>query len=96
MVMKADVVNLPCPKCGGKLRVTDSRPLPFWGGPSIRRKRVCQDCEHRFSTYEISLEALDNFAERLHALGRALVATTGETAARNRRSSEAPLREDIQ
>lgn len=86
MVMKADVVSLPCPKCQGKLRVTDSRPGLFWGGPSIRRKRVCQDCSYRFSTYEISLPALNDFAERLHAIGNAMVAATGDTPARHRQA----------
>lgn len=40
-----------CPKCGnGKDRVVDSRNIK--GGESIRRRRECLACRHRFTTYE--------------------------------------------
>jgi transcriptional repressor NrdR len=40
-----------CPKCEGKEnRVIDSREVR--NGDSIRRRRVCVDCGHRFTTYE--------------------------------------------
>lgn len=79
--------SLPCPKCGTKLKITDSRPARFWGGASIRRKRVCPNCDLRYSTYEISLNALNNFSERLHALGNAMVETTEGQKARHRKIS---------
>ena len=40
-----------CPKCEGRdTRVIDSREVR--NGDSIRRRRVCSDCGHRFTTYE--------------------------------------------
>ena len=42
-----------CPSCGAKknkLKVTDSRPTEE--GASIRRRRKCTECGHRFSTSE--------------------------------------------
>ena len=40
-----------CPSCGASdTRVIDSRPAE--GGQSIRRRRECEACEHRFTTYE--------------------------------------------
>ena len=40
-----------CPKCEGREnRVIDSREVR--NGDSIRRRRVCADCGHRFTTYE--------------------------------------------
>jgi len=42
---------MKCPKCEGKEnRVIDSREVR--NGNSIRRRRVCNDCGHRFTTYE--------------------------------------------
>ena len=38
-----------CPVCSSdNLSVAETRP----DGTSVRRRRVCQDCGHRFSTYE--------------------------------------------
>lgn len=48
---------MKCPKCGSeKSKVTDSRPI----GPldSIYRRRKCQECQERWTTYEISEEYL--------------------------------------
>ena len=40
-----------CPSCGDSdTRVIDSRPAD--SGQSIRRRRICDECEHRFTTYE--------------------------------------------
>ncbi len=40
-----------CPKCQqNNDKVIDSREAR--DGTSIRRRRVCQECEHRFTTYE--------------------------------------------
>lgn len=40
-----------CPSCGATTtRVIDSRPAE--GGGAIRRRRQCESCDHRFTTYE--------------------------------------------
>lgn len=40
-----------CPSCGASdTRVVDSRPAE--SGSAIRRRRECEVCEHRFTTYE--------------------------------------------
>jgi transcriptional repressor NrdR len=40
-----------CPTCGAPdTRVIDSRPAE--GGQSIRRRRLCETCDRRFTTYE--------------------------------------------
>lgn len=39
-----------CQKCGTSTSVCDSRTLN--GGKSIRRRRLCGSCGHRFTTYE--------------------------------------------
>jgi transcriptional repressor NrdR len=40
-----------CPVCGATdTRVVDSRPAD--GGASIRRRRACGECGHRFTTFE--------------------------------------------
>ena len=40
-----------CPACGAPTtRVIDSRPAE--GGQTIRRRRECETCAHRFTTYE--------------------------------------------
>ncbi|MGH8923580.1 MAG: transcriptional regulator NrdR [Acidimicrobiia bacterium] len=44
-------VSVRCPICGGdETRVIDSRPAEQ--GSSIRRRRSCGVCDHRFTTYE--------------------------------------------
>ena len=40
-----------CPKCGGnKSSVVDSRQAE--DGNTIRRRRECEECQHRFTTFE--------------------------------------------
>ncbi len=41
--------NLPCPKCGGDARVSDSRPHEL----GVHRRRKCMKCGERFSTMEM-------------------------------------------
>lgn len=42
---------MKCPKCGEQNdRVIDSRSVR--NGEAIRRRRICQKCGHRFTTYE--------------------------------------------
>lgn len=44
-----------CPKCkSDQLHCVDSRPAP----ESVRRRRECLECGHRFSTIEIPEERL--------------------------------------
>lgn|SRR3989338_6173023 len=46
-----------CPNCGNQdTKVVDSRPVEE--GEAIRRRRECEKCEFRFSTYE-EIEILD-------------------------------------
>lgn len=46
-----------CPYCGADdTRVVDSRPAE--GGSTIRRRRECESCENRFTTYERREHAL--------------------------------------
>lgn len=40
--------GLPCPECGGTLRVTDSRKRPG----SVYRRRTCQSCGIKYTTDE--------------------------------------------
>ena len=47
-----------CPKCGAEMRVVDTRQAE---GDSVRRRRVCNDCKYRLTTYEITLEQLGRY-----------------------------------
>lgn len=45
---------MKCPRCASPDNgVTDSRETA--GSESVRRRRKCMSCQHRFSTYEVSL-----------------------------------------
>ena len=49
--------EMQCPFCGSsRTRVVDSRPIDR--GSAIRRRRVCEDCENRFTTHERPVVAL--------------------------------------
>lgn len=39
-----------CPKCDFRTTVVDSRP----SAGTIRRRRECDRCQHRWTTYEVS------------------------------------------
>ena len=41
---------MQCPYCGGDSQVVDSRTSP----EGVRRRRVCNECRRRFTTYELS------------------------------------------
>lgn len=62
-----------CPKCSKWTRVIDSRRSR--DGNSIRRRRICGDCEHRFSTYEASA---DSFMNPVKDEGRACPIKSGK------------------
>jgi transcriptional regulator NrdR family protein len=49
---KKRVPNFPCPFCGGKSVVKDSRPGTIAGASAVRRRRTCLDCHQRWSTFE--------------------------------------------
>jgi transcriptional repressor NrdR len=57
----ARTLGIACPRCGsGDSKVRDSRAK----GEMIRRRRVCQQCAIRFSTFEM-VSDLDEFAEEV-------------------------------
>lgn len=41
-----------CPKCDGQVSVIDSRPASVNHRRAIRRRRKCNACDHRFTTFE--------------------------------------------
>ena len=49
-----------CPKCKGKTKVTDSRPISHG---RIRRRRECKACQSKFTTYENTI----NCPKLIHA-----------------------------
>ena len=49
--------DMQCPFCASsRTRVLDSRPIE--GGSAIRRRRSCEACDNRFTTYERSVVPL--------------------------------------
>lgn len=44
--------SIPCPHCGGKSAVLDTR----LNGNDVRRRRRCKDCEKNFSTIELDFD----------------------------------------
>jgi hypothetical protein len=53
-----------CPKCSSEnIGCKDSRPTGHRGYHAIRRRRACQDCSHRWTTYEISEEDIDGLRD---------------------------------
>jgi transcriptional repressor NrdR len=78
-----------CPKCEGKEnRVIDSREVR--NGDSIRRRRVCADCGHRFTTYEEIQRAqlqVTKRDERREEFSRAKLVKSVQIATRKRHIS---------
>lgn len=59
MPRKGERTHSQCPKCGeNKVVVIDSRPSLTPGFHSIRRRRFCESCKQKFSTYEVPQELL--------------------------------------
>lgn len=51
ILKRQDPKSLPCPECNyGAARVLDSRLTA--SKDAIRRRRACENCDHRFTTYE--------------------------------------------
>lgn len=50
-------ISYACPGCGGATSVKDSRPRESGG---IRRRRRCNGCGARFTTYEFGAENVDD------------------------------------
>ena len=46
--------SLCCPKCGGDVRVMDTRCPKNTN--TIRRRRICDRCGYRYSTFEIDAD----------------------------------------
>jgi len=56
-----------CPECNSKkTEVLDSRPRVF--GDTIRRRRICSECDHKFTTYEIK----DKYLNKLEHIEKTL------------------------
>ncbi|MBQ1779300.1 MAG: hypothetical protein IIZ93_14190 [Acidaminococcaceae bacterium] len=60
-----------CPLCGERAIVLDSR----YDDLTIRRRRMCQKCEHRFTTYEINADSFQALFGKLY--GRKLIMDIG-------------------
>ncbi len=66
---------MKCPFCGHEnTRVIDSRPAEE--NNSIRRRRVCDECDKRFTTYE-KVETISSIGRRYAVLYESLSATAG-------------------
>jgi transcriptional regulator NrdR family protein len=62
---------LTCPACGGDLtKTTDSRPRTLEGIAVIGRRRVCEKCGERHTTYEMPA---DQFVAMRKAIAKAMV-----------------------
>ena len=56
-----DMHSPPCPQCSGTdARVKDTRP----SSGVTRRRRVCPDCDHRWTTYEVSEQLFSTLRAR--------------------------------
>jgi transcriptional regulator NrdR family protein len=50
---------MKCPECGAETAVIDSRPALG----TVRRRRECTACGHRFTTREVNQEDWENLRE---------------------------------
>ena len=51
---------MTCPICGSKTQITDSRP----DEDSVRRRRECLECAHRFTTIEIDRDLYERIIKK--------------------------------
>lgn len=53
-----------CPKCGhNSTGVIDTRGSKIYPGERIRRRRMCNSCGYRFTTFEISADDYNSYME---------------------------------
>lgn len=74
---------MTCPVCGEDTKIVDSRTSR--AGESIRRRRECLVCGHRFTTREVDAETL----ERLERIARAAREVEMELRKKLKRMEEA-------
>lgn len=70
--------SVQCPKCNGESHVIDSRDEES----ARRRRRKCDSCGHRYSTYEIHAEEY-NRIRKLEPVITALQAIIGQFGVSN-------------
>jgi transcriptional regulator NrdR family protein len=68
-------------KCGGLTKVTDSRPAHV-GTYTVRRRRECLTCGHRWTTYEITAEELSQALRGVISDAEAFLEATRERTRR--------------
>lgn len=73
-----------CAKCGGKSKVIDSREQPL----SIRRRRECVKCKHRWNTYESELFGIAGHVSTFKKHINSLRGSSDAVAARYRHLEE--------
>jgi transcriptional regulator NrdR family protein len=57
MLPSEKALSMTCPNCGSpQVRVVDSRPVDQ--GTSVRRRRLCMKCAHKWTTFEIDADQL--------------------------------------
>jgi len=69
-----------CPVCKSPTRTVDSRPTSSRGYESVRRRRECLSCLHRFTTFEAltdetAIDQLEMLEKKVEALSNATLAT---------------------
>lgn len=71
-----------CPNCRHESnKVVDSRAgPPALGVPSVRRRRRCESCKYRFTTYEVSAHIIENTVRPSEALFYETLADALQTA----------------
>lgn len=63
---KPSTSAMPCPSCAGRIiSATDIRWSKRWS--AIRRRRICESCDYRWTTLELPVEQVQR-AARLAAL----------------------------
>lgn len=71
---------MACPECGSmKTKVIDSRPNP--DGNVVRRRRRCDACNHRSTTYEVQASMFTEALDRAQEVADARQALIQEYAA---------------
>jgi len=82
---------MPCPKCGDRGRVKDTRMSSFQGERCVIRRRVCPACGWAWSTKEVPVEVLSVLVadqRRWHMLAGALRGAIGDLEEEERGASD--------